>query len=117
MTSAISLLEPAVAWMEQLCIKRWISTSIIGAIAWIGGLASIYSGDVFNFLDYATANVMLPMGGFIIAIFAGWILRRVTVRKQLSSISMTTFNTWYIAIRFLAPIGIIVVFINGILGA
>lgn len=115
LTSSISLLEPAVAWMEQLGIKRWISTTIMVAIAWVGGLASIYNASVFNFLDYATANIMLPVGGLIIAILCGWVLRRVSVRKQLNTISMGWFNAWYIAVRFLAPIGIVTVLINGLM--
>lgn len=112
LTSAFSLIEPAVSWLEQLGIKRVISTVIIALIAWCGGLACVYSSEVFNSLDYLTTNIMLPLGGLLIAIFTGWVLRRVTVRKQLHSISMLSFNAWYITIRFIAPAGVIAVFLN-----
>lgn len=114
LSSAFSLIEPGVAWLEQLGLNRMIATTIIALIAWLGGLASIYSSEVFNTLDYLTANIMLPIGGLIMAIFCGWVLRRVTVRKQLNSISMGWFNAWYITIRFIAPAGVIVVFLSSL---
>ena len=114
LTSAFSLIEPGVAWLEQLGIRRPISAFIIAFVAWLGGLASVYSSDIFNTLDYLTANIMLPLGGLVMAIFTGWVLRRVTVRKQLSSISMGWFNAWYITIRFIAPAGVIIVFLSSL---
>jgi len=114
LSSAFSLIEPGVAWLEQLGLNRIISTAIIGLIAWLGGLACVYSAEVFDTLDYLTANIMLPLGGLIMAIFTGWILRRVSVRKQLTTISMGWFNAWYITIRFIAPAGVVIVFLSSL---
>ncbi len=111
LTSAFCLIEPSVAWLEQLGVKRYISAIIITLTIWAGGLFCILYGDIFDALDYITSNIMLPLSGLILTIFVGWVLRRVTVRKQLNSLSLFWFNAWYIAVRFIAPAGVIVVFL------
>jgi NSS family neurotransmitter:Na+ symporter len=119
-SSAISLIEPGVAWLERMGIKRWLGTGLFGLICWGGGVACIYSnnwnGDkpegiyVFESLDYIASNIMLPLGGLLIAIFAGWIIKRNTARKQLMGLSELMFNLWYVTLRFLAPAGVLAIF-------
>lgn len=123
LSSSISLIEPGVAWLERQGANRILSAAIFGMVGWLGGVASIYSGSVFNFLDYTTANIMLPMGGLLIAIFVGWTMRRNSVRKAMVDLNEGWFNTWYIVIRFVAPLGVAMVLfyslypaIKGLLG-
>jgi NSS family neurotransmitter:Na+ symporter len=86
-TSAISLLEPIVAWLvENRGMNRFGATGLAGTLAWLLGLASLLSLNVwttkifgksfFDLMDFLTANIMLPLGGLLIAIFAGWRLSR-----------------------------------------
>jgi NSS family neurotransmitter:Na+ symporter len=111
-SSAISLIEPGVAWMnETLGIKRLPATAMLGLIAWSGGIGCIYSSGLFNFLDKLTANFMLPIGGLLIAIFAGWIMKRSHLSKELGDLRPISFNLWYASIRVFAPIGILVIFL------
>lgn len=111
LSSSISLIEPGVAWLERQGVKRAWSAVILGLVAWLGGVGSIYSSDVFNFFDFTTANIMLPLGGLLIAIFVGWIMRRNSVRKVHADLGEGMFNTWYICIRFIAPLGVATVLV------
>jgi NSS family neurotransmitter:Na+ symporter len=112
LSSSISLIEPGVAWLERQGIWRVWSALALSLIGWAGGVAAIFLPGVFDGLDYATANIMLPLGGLLIAIFVGWIMRRNTVRKQLKDTSELMFNIWYVVTRFIAPAGVIAIFMH-----
>ena len=116
LSSAISLIEPGIAWLEKLGIKRVFATIGLVFLCWLGGAASTYSGDVFDTLDYITSNIMLPLGGLLIAIFVGWIYGYTKTRKTMPQMSTLAFNLLFITIRFIAPTGVAIVFINGLLG-
>ncbi|HCH20273.1 MAG TPA: sodium-dependent transporter, partial [Cellvibrionales bacterium] len=83
-------------------------------LCWLGGVASIYSSEVFDRLDYLTANIMLPLGGLLIALFVGWKLGYTRVRKEIDGLSAGLFNLWFISLRFIAPTGVLVIFYQGI---
>ncbi|MDO6513787.1 sodium-dependent transporter [Neptuniibacter sp. 2_MG-2023] len=122
-TSAISLMEPAAAWLvEKFNWHRIPACIVLGLIVWGMGIAALGSFNfisdvkllgfnVFDFLDFMTANIMLPLGGLFIAIFAGWIITRNIVANELAISSPLLFNAWYIALRFIAPIGVSVIFV------
>lgn len=114
LSSSISLIEPGVAWLERQGIARIWSTIALSLVGWLGGAACIYHAKVFNTLDFLSANLLLPCGGLLIAIFAGWVMRRNSVRKQLRDIGEIPFNAWYIAVRFVAPAGIVAIFLHNL---
>ncbi|MGB5324072.1 MAG: sodium-dependent transporter [Pseudomonadales bacterium] len=114
LSSSISLIEPGVAWLERLGIHRVAATAGLGLLCWAGGLACIYSGDIFGALDHLTANIMLPLGGLLIAVFAGWSMGYTRVRKEVNDIPTLLFNLWFIVLRFIAPIGVLFVFLNSL---
>ena len=116
LSSAISLIEPGIAWLEKLGVKRVFATIGLVLLCWLGGAASTYSGEVFDTLDYITSNIMLPLGGLLIAIFVGWIYGYTKTRKTMPGMPTLPFNLMFITIRFIAPIGVAIVFINGLLG-
>ena len=114
LSSMISLIEPAVAWLVKLGNKRVVATLSLVTLCWAGGAASAYSGQVFDTLDFVTSNVMLPLGGLLIAVFVGWCYGYTRTRKENSGMNTLTFNCLFITIRFIAPIGVAIVFFNGI---
>jgi len=114
LSSSISLLEPSVAWFERKGVKRGVSVTALCTIAWIGAAASAGSGDVFNFLDVATANYMLPLGGLLAAIFIGWRMHKAQSEEAIAFKSHALFKLWYFAIRFVAPICVGLVMLNGL---
>lgn len=114
LSSSISLIEPGIAWLEKLGISRSIATAGLALICWLGGVASIYYPIVFDKLDFITANIMLPLGGLLIAVFVGWKMGYTRVRKEINDIGSGLFNIWFVILRFIAPLGVIVVFLKSL---
>ncbi len=124
-TSAIGLMEPAVAWIVEHYHKtRAQATVMVGLLIWLIGFGSVLSfnvladfrflaGTIFDNVDYLTSNIMLPLGGLLIVIFAGWVMCRNSTSDELGT-SGPLFKTWRLLARFVAPIGILLVLINAI---
>ena len=124
-TSAIGLMEPAVAWMvEQHNRTRAQAAVIVGGLIWFIGIGSVLSfnvladvtfirGTIFDNLDYLTSNIVLPLGGVLISIFAGWVMCRNSTADELGGAG-TTYKIWRFLARFVAPIGILFVFLKAI---
>ena len=114
LSSSISLIEPSVAWAERRGILRPLATAGLIGIAWLGGVASIYIAGVFDALDYITANIMLPIGGLFIAIFVGWVLKPDRVLDETGMNGGPIYKAWRFTLRYLAPLGILIVFLNSL---
>lgn len=121
-SSSISLLEPAVAWLERLGYKRLHICIVLGLACWLFGLGTVFSFNIgadyklfglnfFELIDYLTSNLMLPIGGLAIAIFAGWTMKRTTVQKEIAFKSFAVYAIWTVTIRFIAPAGVFVVLV------
>ena len=125
-SSAISLIEPAVAWLvENHGVSRVYASVWCGLAAWLIGLGTVFSFNawsgfkvfgmtIFDMLDYLTSNIMLPLGGLFIAIFSAWIMKKASVREELDIRSGKAFDYWYILVRFVTPIGVVLVFLRAI---
>ncbi len=128
-TSAISLIEPIVAWLvENRSHSRIYAAASAGLVVWVLGIGSVLSFNLwsgeeyqifgktfFDILDYLTANIMLPLGGLLIAIFAGWQMRRASCVDELGlDGQQPAFNLWYIVIRYISPVAVVLVFLNAI---
>jgi NSS family neurotransmitter:Na+ symporter len=126
-SSAISLAEPIVAWMvEKYKMGRATAALVIGMCAWLLGLATVFSFNIwsdvklfdktiFDLLDFATTNVMLPLGGLLIALFASWTMSKTTMMKEVGINNPIVFKAWHFTLRFLAPAAIIAVLVNGLI--
>ncbi|MDX1517003.1 MAG: sodium-dependent transporter [Woeseiaceae bacterium] len=124
-TSALGLVEPAVAWLvEHRSISRALSAVLVGGLIWLVGLGSVLSfnvladlrflaGTVFDNVDYLTSNIMLPLGGLLITVFAGWVMCRNSTAEELGGAG-GFYRAWRFLARFLAPIGILIILINAI---
>ena len=132
-TSGISLLEPIVEWLEeQKGMNRTVSTLAAGVVCWALGIASILSLNlwadfaplgfipmlegktIFDLLDFFTANILLPLGGLLVALMAGWVMSKPAMEKELA-LSPGTFNLWFVTVRFITPIAVGVVFIYNLM--
>ena len=125
-TSAISLLEPSVAWMiETQNVQRSTSAIIIGSVIWLLGFLTILSfndlseftfwkGTLFDNFDYLASNILLPISGLLFTIFASWFMTRSSSRSELSDVSPIVYAIWKFLARVVAPIGVIIIFLNAI---
>jgi NSS family neurotransmitter:Na+ symporter len=133
-TSGISLLEPVVEWVEEKRgMSRTSSAWLVGVACWLLGVASILSLNewsgfaplamipalegktIFDLLDFFTANILLPLGGLLIAIFVGWFVSRDYLQQDLK-LSGAGFALWLNLVRFVAPIGVAIVFVYNLVG-
>ena len=124
LTSAISLMEPAVAWVvERFGFTRVGASMLVGTIIWVLGFTTVFSfniwssltffkGTLFDNVDFVTSNIMLPAGGFFITIFAGWVMCRNSTADELDPEAAVGYRIWRFLARFVAPAGVILVFLN-----
>ena len=132
-TSAIGMLEPVVAWLEERRPGRRKQMAMIAGLAvWVLGLGSVFSfsfmadfqplgflgveKNFFGIADFTVANVLAPINAFLIALFAGWVLRSKVVDEEFENDSGRWKTYWRIANRFLAPAALIIVFIDLLTG-
>ena len=122
-TSAISISEPALAYLvEQYNAKRSRVAISLGVISWILGIGSVLSfnhwADVhivgqltfFDFVDYVSQNIMLPLGGVLISLFAAFALPNTVIGSQLGLRSPVGVVIWKLLCGVVAPIGVLAVF-------
>ena len=125
-SSAISLLEPCVAWLiETKNLGRVRANLMLAGFAWLLGLGSVFSFNIwseyrllgftfFDFLDFLTANIMLPISGLMIALFVGYAMNKKMVEEQLEGTSQRVSSLWLFTVRNIAPVAIAAVFVMGI---
>ena len=125
-SSAISLVEPGVTWLvENKNIKRTRACLIVGTLTWLVGVGTVLSFNViddvklfdktfFDLIDYLTANIMLPLGGLAMAIFAGWMMKKDDVKAELGLKNKSAFSLWFFLVKYVTPVAVIIVFLNAI---
>ena len=116
LSSSISLLEPGVAYMsEENILSRRRSAQIISFFVWILGIGSALSFNIWsdfsligdrNFLDsmdFIANQILLPLGGMLIAIFVGWFMKKSLIVDELGPINTYLYVLWRFFVKFLAP--------------
>ena len=127
-SSSISLIEPVAAFLvERFDMTRPQAVAIMVIAAWAMGLLTVVSFNIwaegtifhslfgrsaFEFIELLT-NIFMPVGGLLIALFAGWALTQSEVMKELGS-SITWFKFWRFLVRFVAPAAVAFVFLRTI---
>ena len=122
-TSAISLVEPAIAWItENTRLTRLQAAWLIGLTDWALGIAVLLSFSawkdvrllfglsIFDTLDKLTTNILLPLGGLLMALFAGWVMKTQHVQEELN-VGAWPYRLWRFTIRFVSPLAIIAIFL------
>ncbi len=124
-TSAISLLEPVVAWMvENKGYSRVRAATYTGVLVWILGVVSLLSLNVWSgftvfgkglmdLFEFVAANILLPLGGLLIALFAGWFLSRESSQDELR-MRDSLYRLWRFLVRFVSPVAVAVVLLNAV---
>ncbi len=126
LTSAISLMEPAVAWMiESHRLSRKAAAIVVGFIIWALGILTVLSfsalkdvtffkGTFFDNVDYLASNILLPLGGLLITVFAGWVMCGNSSSDELNSAGGFVYKSWRLLARYVAPVAVLLVFLNAI---
>jgi neurotransmitter:Na+ symporter, NSS family len=123
-TSSIGLIEPAVAWsVETRGRSRARSATVIGVIVWALGFLTILSFNelenfkilgrtLFENLDHLSSNILLPLGGLFITVFAGWVMCKGSTADELDLGTGGLFTMWRFLARWVAPVAVLLVFLH-----
>ena len=125
-TSLIAIIEPIVRFAEgKWNMKRRNGVLVFGTLAWAIGLLTVFSFNVwsdvhplgqfkvfegktaFDLIDYFTANLMMPLGGILMALFTGWLVKPSVLAEDLAFGSRTLANAWLWMIRVVVPLAIL----------
>ena len=127
LTSSISMHEICTAFIsEHFSKSRRKAAAIVTVICLVlGGFCSLSFGPwkevtfcdkgIFDLFDYSVTKFLMPLGGLLITLFVGWYLDRKLVEQQLTndgSIPVRTMKPLLFLIRWVAPFGILVIFLN-----
>jgi len=127
-SSSISLIEPVAAYLvERFDLTRPQAVFAMVVATWALGLLtvvsfnlwaeasifhSLFGRSAFDLFELLT-NIFMPLGGLLIALFAGWALTHSEVMKEMRT-NETWFTLWRFLVRFVAPAAVSFVFLRAI---
>jgi NSS family neurotransmitter:Na+ symporter len=126
LTSSVSLVEPMVQYfIDRFKFSRKKASLYMGLFFYIFGIFAILSnidstkdyltwGDknFFDWVDYITAAIMLPIGGLIMAIFVGFIIPKNHIESLLRPQLKVFFDVWYFSLRYITPVAMFIVMLS-----
>lgn len=92
--------------LTVLSFNRW---SAVYPLRWFGIPSS---KTPFELLDYLTSNIMMPAGGLMVALIAGWALSREATCVELGMGNGLAFTLWRGLVRYVVPLAIVVIFFS-----
>jgi NSS family neurotransmitter:Na+ symporter len=126
----LSLLEVPVAFLnEQFKLSRVKSTiltlillAIIGSTAALSSSVlaevTIFNRTFFDLYDFLSQNILMPMGGFFLLIFGGWVWGWSKFQEALSNQqklgNKSLLKGLFVLIKYITPVLILIVFLNGL---
>ena len=124
-TSALSLLEPGVAYLvERNDWTRAKAATIIATATWLLGLATVFSFNIwqevklwgltpFALIDRLTSHITLPLGGLLIILFVGWVLPATISKQQFNLQTHGYHRIWWLGVRYFCPLLLLAIMIAG----
>ena len=125
LTSAFSLIEPAIAWLtEKRGMSRLQACLLSGGAIWILSLGTVFSFNIganwrlagktfFEGLDYLTSGWMLPLGALGMAVFTAWVMKPEHSAQELGG-RFGFWRIWQPLMRYLVPVVILVIFLQAV---
>lgn len=121
--SSISMAEPLVVLLvEKKGLSRRRASLYVGAVCWLLGIGALFSFNIWDkvllfgkftifdaMADFAT-NIVLPIGGFLFALFSGWVLIPEKAQQGLLLANKSLFKLWHFIVRYIAPAAILLIF-------
>jgi len=130
LTSSISMLETMTArFIEIRGMTRTKVAMMIGSGTFLAGLVTVFSFSSwenvylldwiptfagktpFELIDYMVTNIMMPLGGMLYALFAGWWLSKETSIYEMDIGEGALFKLWLLLVRIVAPLAVAAVFV------
>ena len=126
-TSMVGFLEPLVAWVvERFELERSVSVVLVFTVVWMLSCVSVLGYNLWAHwlilgfglnaaVDFVANQILLPLGGILIALFAGWSMRSTTTRRELALRAGWLFQVWLWLIRLLVPVAVLAILVTGLL--
>ena len=132
LTSSISMLEVAVAYLVEeknfsrtmACIVLFVFCWVIGAVCSLsfGPLSDVRigGGNLFDFFDNLSSNILMTLGSLFTVLFVGWRLKKTDVYDEFTnggdlSRNAKLFGVLWFLLRYICPVAIIVIFVTGLI--
>lgn len=126
LTSSVSLVEPMVQYfIDRFSWSRLKASIAMGLFFWFFGIFALLSNidgykefltwggkSFFDWVDYVTAAIMLPMGGLVMAVFIGFIVKKSKVESIMRPQLKWAFDAWYFSLRYITPIAMFIVILS-----
>ena len=114
-----------IALIGKYDLTRKQAATFAASLAWFLGIGTIISFNVgsnikifnmtiFELLEYLTTNILLPIGGIMIAIFVSWFIAKDNINSELKIKSRFLSSIWYFSARVLAPLAVIFITLNAL---
>lgn len=128
-TSAVSMIEPSLKFfIERFDMTRKKATLLCGSVFYFLGIIALLSmsksygaeltffgKNAFDWMDFMTSSIMMPLAAFITCIFLGYFVDKSLLESSFTKhTTLATFNIWYVLIKFVVPLAIIILFLNKI---
>jgi NSS family neurotransmitter:Na+ symporter len=132
-STVIGMLEPVVSWLEEHASMTRSRVAVgAGVFGWAAGIAAALSFNVwsdirplaflqltrdksiFDALDFLVSNLLLPINGLLIALFAGWVLPGVALRDELEMGEGRLYGYVIFILRYVAPLIIGIIFFTSL---
>lgn len=130
-TATTVILETVVSVItEYAALPRRAVTYGLAALIWLAGIATVLSFNrwsafhpleylgiassktPFELVDYLTSNIMMPAGGLMVALIAGWALSAEATGTELRLGNGAVFHVWRSLVRYIVPLAIVVIFLS-----
>ncbi|SHJ29143.1 neurotransmitter:Na+ symporter, NSS family [Dethiosulfatibacter aminovorans DSM 17477] len=129
LTSSVSLLEVVTSYLidekKFTRMRAVVSASSVMVVLCIlsslslGGLGpQLFGKGAFDVFDLLTDKIFLALGGMLICIFAGWRIKKEDLFNEITNggtLKYGFLNFWYLLVKYVIPVTILVVAVNGIL--
>ncbi|MCH7630805.1 MAG: sodium-dependent transporter [Proteobacteria bacterium] len=132
-TSTIGLLETVVSYfIEKTRFSRPAIANALGVAFWAVGILSVLSfnlwSDVhplgfikifagmtpFALINGLVGNILLPIAGILISLFAGWVIPKGISIDELGLGKKIYFNIWLFVVRFIVPAGVLALLLTNL---
>ena len=123
------MFEPVVAWIEEnKHIQRKWAALITGMVAWLIGLATVFSFNIwsdirplrliprfqdlsiFRALEYFVTGIFIPLGTLMMAVFVGWKISEKIRTEEFGSKTDLWYVFWRFLVKYLVPLGVLIIF-------
>ncbi len=132
LTSSIAMLEAPVSWLvDSVKVSRRSAALMAGGVAFflgtfaalsfnvlsgvhpLGAISIFKDKNFFDLFDYFVINILMPLGGLLTAVFAGWVMKqKFSLDELYGGETNLSYRSWLFLVRFLAPLLLAYVFFD-----